>query len=318
VAASSVIQTNNLIFLPAPAEAIDSHIAVAGHPFPAHRGTFYITFVEEPQATVLMTVWEHFNPDATIVPLSDYYGTNVPSSSQRQQQSVAEMIDSQKAAELAAFNALGHPAAGEQVSVTGIDNTSKAVGKLQINDVILQANGQPVHTPQQLRQVVQRLQPGAPVALLVRRPVSRRDIRTFRLTIPTIRLTGRTVIGITPGLTFDSMPTHLPYNVKINSGDIGGPSAGLMFALSIINRLSPVDLTHGYRIAGTGTIDPDGNVGPIGGVKQKVIGARVSGARYFFVPANENYDEAKPYAKGITLVPVYTLDEAIAFLRHLS
>jgi PDZ domain-containing protein len=95
-----------------------------------------------------------------------------------------------------------------------------------------------------------------------------------------------------------------------------------MFALSIVNRLSSVDLTHGHKIAGTGQIYADGSVAPVGGVKQKVIGARESGAQIFFVPADCvpgacNYQEARPYARGMKLVPVATLDQALDFLRHL-
>ena len=95
-----------------------------------------------------------------------------------------------------------------------------------------------------------------------------------------------------------------------------------MFTLSIINRLSPVDLTHGHKIAGTGEIMADGAVAPVGGVKQKVIGARESGAQIFFVPADCgpgacNYRDARPYARGMQLVPVSTLDQALDFLRHL-
>jgi PDZ domain-containing protein len=319
------IQTNDLIFLPAQAEAIDSHITIAGHPQQQNRGTLCITFVDElsgAQANMLTELFERFNPNASIYPVKEIYGPSPPPPAQQQKQLISEMISSKQSAELAAFNALGHPVPGEQVSVGNFYKESKAQGKLRVNDVILKANGQPIRTPQQLRDVIQRLRPGASVSLLVSRPLAK-GTRTLHVTIPTVSITGKAAIGILPQLTFSKMPTDLPYKVKIDSGEIGGPSAGLMFTLAIINRLSPSDLTHGYKIAGTGTIDPDGNVGPIGGVKQKVIGAREAGAEYFFVPAycdptDCNYKEAKPYAKGITLVPVYTLDQALAYLRHLK
>jgi PDZ domain-containing protein len=98
---------------------------------------------------------------------------------------------------------------------------------------------------------------------------------------------------------------------------VGGPSAGLAFTLGILQRFSKTDLTRGHRIAVTGEIALDGSVGPIGGVKQKVIGARWAGAQYFLLPA-ANYDEARPYAQGLTLVPVHTIDEALAFLKKLK
>jgi PDZ domain-containing protein len=108
--------------------------------------------------------------------------------------------------------------------------------------------------------------------------------------------------------------------LKIDPGNIGGPSAGLMFTLGILNRLSPTDLTHGHRIAGTGTIALDGSVGAIGGVKQKVIGAEWAQAQYFFVPYDGgNYDDArKDVGSHMMLVPVHTLADALAFLRGLK
>src|SRR5205823_1656512 len=101
------------------------------------------------------------------------------------------------------------------VAVGDIDRQSHAVGKLQVDDVILAANGHLVHTPDELRKVVQALQPGTPVGLLVRRPASHRP-RTFRLTVRTISLTGTTVIGIVPRLTFTAVPSDLPYRVTID------------------------------------------------------------------------------------------------------
>jgi PDZ domain-containing protein len=92
-----------------------------------------------------------------------------------------------------------------------------------------------------------------------------------------------------------------------------------MFSLGILNRLSPTDLTHGVKIAGTGTINLDGTVGPIGGVKQKVIGAQWAHARYFFVPCTggNDADATKVVGHSMTLVPVNTLDDALAFLQSL-
>ena len=212
VAVSWNIQTNDLIFLPAPAEAIDSHITVAGHPPRTHRGSFYITFVYEQQANLLTELYQRFNPNATIVPLRDYYGNTIPSAAQQQKESIAEMISSKQAAELAAFNALGYAVPGEAVAVGAIDRQSHAVGKLRVNDVILAANGHPVRTPEELRKVVQALRPATPLALLVRRPTATGP-RTLRLVVRTISLAGTTVIGILPRLTFTADPSPLPYRV---------------------------------------------------------------------------------------------------------
>jgi PDZ domain-containing protein len=109
----------------------------------------------------------------------------------------------------------------------------------------------------------------------------------------------------------------LPFPVQIEPRKIGGgPSAGLMFALTTYNLVTPDDLTRGHRIAGTGTIALDGTVGPVGGVAQKVVAAERAGAEYFLVP-RANYASAQHAARRITVVPVANVQEAIAFLRRL-
>ncbi|MGD0006433.1 MAG: S16 family serine protease, partial [Anaerolineaceae bacterium] len=97
---------------------------------------------------------------------------------------------------------------------------------------------------------------------------------------------------------------------------VGGPSAGLMFTLTVYNLLSPVDLTGGHKIAGTGTISPDGSVGPIGGVEQKVAAAEMAGAEYFFAPA-DNYADALKAARRIKVIKIETVEQAVAFLHSL-
>jgi hypothetical protein len=122
------------------------------------------------------------------------------------------------------------------------------------------------------------------------------------------------------GITIDSggFSYKLPFPVTITSHQIvGGPSAGLMFTLTVYNSLSPVDLTHGLRIAGTGTINADGTVGPIGGIKQKVAAAEAAGAKYFLAPV-EDYPDALTVAKHIKVVEVANVDQALAFLNSLA
>src|SRR5437764_13362458 len=117
VAVSWNIQTNDLIFLPAPAEAIDSHVTVAGHPLRPHRGPLYSTFVYAQQANLLTELYQRVNPDATIAPLGAYYGGSSPSAAQQQNEGIARMITSKQVAELAAFKALGYAVPDEAVAV---------------------------------------------------------------------------------------------------------------------------------------------------------------------------------------------------------
>jgi PDZ domain-containing protein len=111
---------------------------------------------------------------------------------------------------------------------------------------------------------------------------------------------------------------QLPFPVKIVPQKIvGGPSAGLMFTLTVDNMVSPEDLTDGKKIAGTGTINMDGSVGPIGGVEQKVAAAEAAGAEYFLSPV-ENYENARSVARHIQVVKIATAEQAVEFLHSLS
>jgi PDZ domain-containing protein len=110
-----------------------------------------------------------------------------------------------------------------------------------------------------------------------------------------------------------------PVKISIKPGDIGGPSAGLMFSLGIIERLQRHSITHGCTVAGTGTIDYQGNVGAIGGAKQKIIAARDAGAKYFFVPnVKDNLQPALSARGNVTVVPVKTLRQAVDYLKHIK
>jgi PDZ domain-containing protein len=109
---------------------------------------------------------------------------------------------------------------------------------------------------------------------------------------------------------------NFPFDVSISSGDIGGPSAGTMWALGMYDLLTPGDLTGGRTIAGTGTIAPDGTVGPIGGVQNKIVAAKRAGADVFLVPKGQNYTDAKQVAGDLPLVPISTFQVALNYLRH--
>jgi PDZ domain-containing protein len=124
----------------------------------------------------------------------------------------------------------------------------------------------------------------------------------------------RAFVGITPHNGF-----KFPFEVTVNLGqEIGGPSAGAMFALAIFDKLTPGALTGGQHIAGTGTIEPDGTIGPIGGIQQKIIGAREEGATTFLVPAANCADAVSADVDGIRLVKVETLDGAVKALERLA
>ncbi|HYZ19056.1 MAG TPA: S16 family serine protease, partial [Gaiellaceae bacterium] len=182
-------------------------------------------------------------------------------------------------------------------------------GKLQPEDVIVGVNGAPVRSPAELRRVLRTYGPGVTVRLAVRRGDKVRQIRVRTIADPRTR--SRAIIGI---LVEDAAEIKLPLSVHINLGQVGGPSAGLAFALDVAEELGH-DVDHGRKIAATGELRLDGSVGAVGGIKQKTIGARKAGAEIFVVPAGDNAVEARRYAGSLRIVPVNSFRQA---LRELA
>jgi PDZ domain-containing protein len=194
---------------------------------------------------------------------------------------------------------------------------------LKENDLIQAIDRQPVQTAEQLMQALKWRRPGERVHLRVIRNGKAREETVMLTRLPAVTGKTRAGIGIVP--VTDRVVKTTPV-VRLNAGDIGGPSAGLMFSLEIFNQLTPGDLTRGYRIAGTGTISPDGRVGQIGGVEHKVVAAEREGASLFFVPkdllpGDNNAATAMATVRHLKLhmkvVPVATLQEAIRYLERL-
>jgi PDZ domain-containing protein len=186
---------------------------------------------------------------------------------------------------------------------------SPARGKLKPGDEVVAVDGEPVDGGSQLRDLITGRDPGDRVRVVV--------LRNGRRLTTTIRTTeaedGRPIVGIT---TRDV--ANYPFEIKNKLKDVGGPSAGLMFALGIVDKLTPGSLTGGKHVAGTGTIDDRGHVGAIGGITQKMIGARDVGATVFLVPPG-NCDEAvgtRP--DGLRLVRADTLTSAVSALERLA
>ena len=309
------IPSSYQLLLPAAAEPVDSKIYVSNHPASSGRGHFEMTFVEVEDSTLLYQIFGRFDPDASLEPLPPHY-----SASQNQQQNQTLMLDSTETAELVALCHLGYKSlCAGGVQVVQIEAYSKAGSVLRVGDVITAVDGKQVVAPDQLRAALVSRPPGSVFMLRVRR-----GGKVITVRAPSVRSQSTpysTVLGIEiQEAPPQSVAAKLPVDIKIDPGDIGGPSAGLMFTLGILNRLSATDLTHGLTIAGTGTISLDGSVGPIGGVKQKVIGAQWAHAKYFFVPcAYGNYSDAKKVVgRSMKLVPVSSLDDALTFLKTMK
>lgn len=194
--------------------------------------------------------------------------------------------------------------------VAGVSVAGPAHDKLRPGDLIVAVNDQPVDTPDEVSRIIRATAPGDVVTLEVLRD---RQPLTVRLTSDLSGQSRSTVIGIT-------VDTGYRYEPRVEFGvsqEIGGPSAGLVFALALYDRITPQDVLHRYRVAGTGTITAEGQVGSIGGIQEKIDGAQAAGAEVFLVPAGNCRDLAGVNTT-MTLVPVDTLDSAINSLNRLG
>ncbi|WP_244269698.1 YlbL family protein [Caldanaerovirga acetigignens] len=226
------------------------------------------------------------------------------------------MEESQKIAEIVALKRAGYKPEilGKGARVVEVMEDSPAKGIISPDDIITAVDGVKVNLAEEVINLVTKRKIGEKVHLEIVRKGKK-----LSLVVPTIESKtekGKPIIGVFI-TTLDWKPI-LPVDIKINTGDIGGPSAGVMFALEILNQLTPGDLTKGKKIAGTGTISLDERVGEIGGVVQKVAAAKRDGAEIFFVPEN-NAEEAMRVAGnlGIKLVPVNTLEDVLDYLEKL-
>jgi len=212
----------------------------------------------------------------------------------------AEMVSSQENAAVAALTELGYEVPATLV-VAGTVEGSDAEGKVEEGDVIVALDGTAVPDYQGLIGLLDDVQAGDTVTLTVRRHGQAVDIPI----VTTEKPDGGAQIGVFIDPAFD-----MPVDVTISIDDIGGPSAGTMFALGIIDKMTPEDEANGKDIAGTGTIDVTGEVGPIGGIRQKLAGATRDGATWFLAPA-ANCDEVVDHVPdGLRVVSIATLHEA--------
>ncbi|MBL1095852.1 YlbL family protein [Streptomyces coffeae] len=236
------------------------------------------------------------------------------------QQNAEEFTESQEAAKVAALRALKKPVSS-QVIVGTVGKGSPSQGRLHAGDVIKSVDGTAVRGPEDIAKLVTKHKPGQKVVFSVipakaAAAAEKRGEKPSgekRVTVTTTKAKGgRAIVGITAGNDYT-----FPFRIDIKLADVGGPSAGLMFALGIVDRLSSGDLTGGKFIAGTGTITEKGVVGPIGGIQMKTIGAREAGARYFLTPKENCATAAKDVPSGLRLVKVHTIDDAQKALKKI-
>lgn len=263
-------------------------------------------------STQSMTVFSVLNGwlqhDEVVVPRSSVFP---PGQSQKQveQQNSAEFSESQDNAIAAAACELGYP---QRFGVIGVEAGGPADGKLKPADLLLTLDGKSVDTADKLTALLSTMKPGTTVSLAVVR-TGKPSTVPVTLGKPNAGRSGAR-IGITVGPVCAT-----PYTVDLGLGNqIGGPSAGLMFALGIMDKVGTVDLTGGRFVAGTGTISADGKVGAIGGIQLKMIAARHAGATIFLAPAGNCSDVAGAIPRGLDVVKVTALHDAVQDLLALQ
>jgi len=242
-----------------------------------------------------------------LVPRAEVYPPGVPRE-EIEQSNEQEFRDSESSAEVAAMNYLKLPTA---VLVRKIGESSPANGVLEPGDEIVSVGGVAANSPGDVVRETTSRAPGSPLTVVYRRDGVERSSEFILGVNPQDATKG--ALGVTIGTG-----ARPPIEVSFNLADIGGPSAGLMFSLALIDKLSPGELGGGAFVAGTGTIEPDGKVGPIGGIQYKMIAAREAGAQTFLVPAANCTEAGQRIPEGLQLVKVETLDSAVASLAAIS
>ena len=215
---------------------------------------------------------------------------------------------------LIALRAAGYPVeiTGQGAEVESLIEGMPAQGVLQVGDIIVAVDGQPIDTTSALIQAVTRHRVGDQVTLTIRREGQTQDLQVGTRSSPTEP--GRPIVGVTVSTyLFD---VRMPFPVDVESDNVGGPSAGFMFALGILDAVTDGDLTRGYYVAGTGTIGQDGVVGAVGGAAEKALAAEQDGAQVFLVPKDDS-EEARRWVKQLQIVPIERFDDAIHALCGL-
>ena len=260
--------------------------------------------------------------DNKVVPHDTLY-PNGKTEEQSTQENAEEFSQSQESAKVAALKELKIPVKSWVIVSTVVKDTP-AEGRLHAGDVIKAVDGTTVNAPDDVAKLVTKHKPGEKVVFTIvpakeqaaAEKENRTATRTEEITITTAKSADageqRAIVGISAGTDHT-----LPFAIDIKLADVGGPSAGLMFALGIVDKLTPGNLTGGKFVAGTGTITDEGKVGPIGGIEMKTVGARDKGAQYFLTPKDNCAAASRDVPEGLTLVKVDTIDDAMSALKDI-
>ncbi len=304
-------------YAPGSAQSIEPLVQVPkGKGFDSPGNLLFLTVSVRTKEPALQALVDWLDPNVDLVPYDDVYPKQGDRKKDVKENQVA-MTDSKVTAEQVAFEKLGLPVrvTGTGVVVTRVAGDLPVHGKLKTGDVITEVDGQPSGTSDELTRLVRLHQPGDEVKLTVEAggngaaaPVTVKLSKSAQ--------TGKPIIGVNVagrGLKYD-----FPFKVNIDSGNVIGPSGGLVFTLAVIDKLTPGSLTGGHKVAVTGEITADGSVQPIGGVTQKLVAAEGAGADAMIVPASDFTEAKAHHSKSVTVYKADTVEAALAILKKLG
>jgi PDZ domain-containing protein len=330
VIGASVVEVPYYGIAPGDARPIAPRIDIDGAQRFSSEGEVLFVTVSVPRLTALGAVVGWLDPDVDVVPERDILGDQSPE--ENRETNLRLMGYSKDFATYVALEKLGYDV---QVSDGGVvidslcmsfrsdgscQQEAPAATTLDEGDLITAIDNRPVNLAGDIAPALTGRAAGSTVTVTVRR-----EDETEPLELPVVLTKaeddGRTILGIIPNPSPpDTIKFDFPgVNVSIDSGAVGGPSAGLAFTLALIDELTPGDLTAGKKIAATGTINPNGTVGPIGGLPQKTVAVEREGAEVFLVPKAEVAEaEAKAAGTDLQVVGVETLDDALLALKAVG
>jgi Lon-like protease len=313
-----VIPSGEYILVPDRARPLSDQVFVKGERSDKDGGGIYYVAVEVDKASLFEKLFHGLplpgiREGSTLVPAS---AVRAPGESEKEHraQELRAMAESQKIGAAVALKELGYrvPVQSPGTVVAGVNPNGPSSGKLRANDVIVSVDGRPTPFLPDLRRAIARHRPGETVEVTVRR-----DRTTKRVAVKTVadpENPRRPLIGVLTSCALQTATKiSLPVPVRIDLGQVGGPSAGLSFGLDVVEELGH-DIDRGRKVAASGELCLDGTVVPVGGLKQKTIGARRAGVDVFLVPAGENAEEARRYAGKMEVVPVKSFRQALRVL----
>lgn len=303
-----LVPSSYYIVLPDRARPVDPLISVPGESDSVRTAGIYMVDVRVARASLFERIFPQVHDGASLIPERALNPAGV-SDTQRRESSLNEMSLSQKIAVTVALRELGRTVAVQSsgAEVVLVLPDAPADGKLEVGDVVVAARGQRVRSTAQLARAMESAQPGSRVAFTVRREGKLVTVALGTRADP--EDADRAVVGVQ---VEDAKRFAFPLDVRIDTPGIGGPSAGLAFALDIVDELGR-DVDRGRAVVATGALALDGRVSAIGGIRQKTVGAREAGADIFLVP-DDNAAEARKYADGLRIVAVSSFDESLAAL----